>query len=285
LFLALLCISAEIKLPSKKEWIMSIRVCLAGVTGWVGRELTTALVNDPRFTLVGAVARKASGQTLREVLGIESDLVIKSSMSEALNDCEVFVDYTAPGSVKAHVDQALDRGIHVVIGTSGLADTQLEEISKSAERKGVGVFTAGNFALTATLLQECAKMIARHVSHYEIIDYAPTTKTDAPSSTARETAYHLAKVKAAQIDYPVKNTHGVPECRGGTVNGVQIHSVRLPSFHFGFEVIFGLSDERLSLRHEAGSSSRPYVGGTMLAIEKVKSFTGLRRGLQTLLTF
>jgi 4-hydroxy-tetrahydrodipicolinate reductase len=264
---------------------MSLKVCLAGVTGWVGRELAIALLHDARFILAGAVARASAGKTIRETLGLPSDLLIAESPGEVLEKCDVYVDYTSPTAVRAHVTEALRQNRHVVIGTSGLSDDELSALGAEADARGLGLFTAGNFALTATLLQECAKLVARHISRYEIVDYGPSTKVDAPSSTARETAYNLAKIQRSNLDISIADTHGVRECRGGTVNGTQIHSVRLPGYDFGFEVIFGAPHERLILKHEAGSSAAPYVSGTLLAIEKVPTFCGLRRGLQSILNF
>ena len=73
------------------------------------------------------------------------------------------------------------------------------------------------------------------------------------------------------------------EARGANVQGSQVHSVRLPGYIFGFEITFGLPSERLVMRHEAGSSAEPYVAGTLLALQKLKTFTGLKRGLDAIL--
>jgi 4-hydroxy-tetrahydrodipicolinate reductase len=62
-----------------------------------------------------------------------------------------------------------------------------------------------------------------------------------------------------------------------------VHSVRLPSFVIAFETLFGLPDERLTVRHDAGSSAEPYAQGTLLAVRRVMEITGLVRGLDRLL--
>jgi 4-hydroxy-tetrahydrodipicolinate reductase len=51
----------------------------------------------------------------------------------------------------------------------------------------------------------------------------------------------------------------------------------------GHEPIFGLPEERLSIRHDAGSGAQPYVSGTLLAARKVMQVSGLVRGLDRLL--
>jgi 4-hydroxy-tetrahydrodipicolinate reductase len=81
----------------------------------------------------------------------------------------------------------------------------------------------------------------------------------------------------------VDQTSGQPEARGTTVAGTQIHSLRLPSFVVSTEVVFALPDERLSIRHDAGSTPTPYVAGTLLAIRAATGRIGLVRGLDTLL--
>lgn len=67
------------------------------------------------------------------------------------------------------------------------------------------------------------------------------------------------------------------------VAGTQVHSLRLPGYVLAFETLFGLPDERLTIRHDAGSGAEPYIGGTLLAAERVLAVTGLVRGLDTLL--
>jgi 4-hydroxy-tetrahydrodipicolinate reductase len=108
-------------------------------------------------------------------------------------------------------------------------------------------------------------------------------KPDAPSGTTLELAEELASISQNRIEVPIAQTHGNPQARGATIGGTQVHSVRLPSYVIGFEAIFGLPDERLTIRHDAGSSAMPYVGGTLMALQKVMTTCGLVRGLDRLL--
>ena len=173
-----------------------IRVCLAGATGWVGRGLSAEIAAAPDLTLAGAVARKAAGRPLGEVLGDPRIAVVTSgTVADALAaGADVFVDYTSAASVRAHVETAIDAGASVVVGSSGLSDEEYAAIDRRARERGVGVLAAGNFALTAVLLQRFAEIAARLVPQWEIIDYARASKPDAPSGTARELAARLAGV-------------------------------------------------------------------------------------------
>lgn len=264
---------------------MSLNVCIAGATGWVGRPLSLEVARADDLKLVGAVSRTYKGKRLGDVLHKPGlDLVISESVAEALQTrADVLVDYTRADVVKANVLTAISKGVHVVIGTSGLSDDDFAEIDQAAIQSRVGVIAAGNFALTAVLLERLAREAAKYLSHWEIIDYASATKVDAPSGVARELAFRLAEIKKPETIYPVEKTIGDKESRGFTLNGSQVHSIRLPGYIIALEVIFGEEDERLTIRHDAGSGAQPYLQGTLLAIRKVKNYTGLVRGLDNIL--
>ncbi len=216
--------------------------------------------------------------------GTRLELTISNAVATALAvPTDVLVDYTKADVVKANVLTAIGSGVHVVIGASGLTDADFGEIDQAARAHKVGVIAAGNFAITAVLLQRFACEAAKYLAHWEIIDYAADAKQDAPSGTARELAYRLAQVRAPEATHPIAATIGPPESRGATLNGSQIHSLRLPSYIIGVEAIFGAKDERLTLRHDAGSGAEPYIGGTLLAIRKVREHVGLVRGLDKIM--
>jgi len=262
-----------------------IRVCLAGATGWAGSELARGIAGTSDLALVAAIARRHAGEALGDVLGVPALLArVSASAQEALaTPCDVFVEYTNPESAKVNVLAALEQGAHVVIGTSGLTDTDFAEIDAAARRQRRGVLACGNFALTAVLLQRFAEMAARVIPQWEIIDYAHDAKRDAPSGTVRELAARLAKVRTPDVTVPLAETVGPRETRGATLNGSQIHSLRLPGFVIGAEILFGMPDQRLVLRHDAGNSAVPYVEGALLAIRRVSTLVGLHRGLDTVL--
>jgi 4-hydroxy-tetrahydrodipicolinate reductase len=195
----------------------------------------------------------------------------------------VLIDYTLPDIVKDNVLTAIAAGVAVVIGTSGLGADDYAELDAAARRKGVGVIAAGNFSLTAALLLRFALLAAEHVPQWEVLDYASFTKPDVPSGTARELAERLSEVRRPKIGVPVEKLHGPKETRGAEIAGTRVHSMRLPSYVIAVEALFGAESERLTIRHDAGTSPAPYVAGTLLAARKVGGVTGLVRGLDRLL--
>lgn len=264
---------------------MTIHVCLAGATGWAGSALARGIAQTDDMTLVAAVSRTHAQRILGDVLA-EPLLTcpIYAATEQALaHPCDVFVEYTKPTVAKANVLAALQHGAHVVIGTSGLTDADYAEIAVVAERCQRGVLAVGNFALTVVLLQKFAEIAAKYIPHWEIIDYAHDGKKDAPSGTARELAFRLSNISPSALTIPLEQTQGAIESRGARVAGSQIHSLRLPSYSISAEIIFGMPDQKLTIRHDAGSSAQPYVDGALLAIRNVNSFIGLRRGLDSVL--
>ena len=196
---------------------------------------------------------------------------------------DVLVDYTSAAAVKANVLVAITRGVGVVVGSSGMSAEDYYEIDEKARTARVGVFAAGNFSITAALLLRFASEAARHVGAWEVIDYASLTKPDAPSGTARELAERLSAVRSPISGVPPDRMLGLKEARGADLAGTRVHSLRLPSYTVSAEAIFAAEDERLSIRHDAGASAAPYIGGTLLAIRAVVGRRGLTRGLDQLL--
>jgi 4-hydroxy-tetrahydrodipicolinate reductase len=249
-----------------------IRVCVAGATGWTGRAVAEAVDRVDDLELVAGVARSDPGRF--------------SSVGEALDAvaADVLVDYTHAAVVKDNVLVAIERGVGVVVGSSGLAAADYAEIDERAREHGVGVIAAGNFSVTAALLVRFAAEAARHLDAWELIDYASAGKEDAPSGTSRELAERLDEVRAPALLVPLDETLGVRAARGATIGETQVHSLRLPSFTVSTEAVFAADGERLSIRQDAGESPVPYVAGTLLAIRALPGRVGLTRGLDRLLT-
>jgi len=266
---------------------MTIRICLAGATGWAGSALARGIFAAPDMELVAGISRKQAGKILGDVLAIEklAAPVFGTVLEGMETHPDVVVEYTRPDAAKANILAALQGGAHVVVGTSGLSEEDYREIDQVAQEVGRGVLAVGNFALTAVLLQKFAEMAARYIPHWEVIDYADSSKIDAPSGTARQLADRLFGVRESQLDVPLETMQGPKESRGVRLNGSQVHSVRLPGYVISVDVIFGMPDQKLVIRHESGTSAEPYVDGALLAIRKVGGLVGVYRGLDSVMEF
>ncbi len=167
---------------------MVLKVCVAGATGWAGSELARSIAGTEDLTLVAAVGRRHAGRILGEVLG-DPRLTCRvyASAAEALSEpCDVVVEYTKPDSARTNILAALERGAHVVVGTSGLTENDFAQIDDFARRQNCGVLACGNFALTAVLLQKFAEVAARLI---------PSGRSSSTRTTTRST--HRAVLPAS----------------------------------------------------------------------------------------
>jgi 4-hydroxy-tetrahydrodipicolinate reductase len=251
----------------------NLSVCVAGITGWTGSAVGEAVAAAEDLELRSGVSRRTAG-------GDVAGAPVFATVDEALGGVDVLVDFTSHDVAKANALTALARGVAVVIGTSGLTAADFEQIDAAARERGVGAIAAGNFSVTAAMAKAAAQLAARHLPSWEIVDYASAGKADAPSGTARELAEALGP---SARERSLEDTHGAVAARGADIAGTQVHSLRLPSFTVSTEIVFAAPDERLSIRHDAGSSAQPYVAGTLLAIRAVGGRVGLTRGLDALL--
>jgi 4-hydroxy-tetrahydrodipicolinate reductase len=261
-----------------------INVCIAGITGWAGKPIAAAVHEADDLELTSGVSRAAAGQSLAAI-GLAAPGTVYATVADALDSAkvDVLVEYTSATAVRDNVWTAVDAGVHVVIGSSGLTESDYEELDRLARDRRVGVIAAGNFSVMAAIMRRAAKTAARYLDHWEIIDYASDVKPDVPSGTSRELAETLAEIRTPEPALAVSELHGPVEARGTEVAGTRIHSIRLPSFVVTTEIVFGGPGERLIMRHDPGTDPEPYVAGRLLAVRRAAETPGVRRGLDSLL--
>jgi 4-hydroxy-tetrahydrodipicolinate reductase len=266
---------------------MNTKICLAGATGWAGSALSRGIFEAPDMELVSAISRSHAGQVLGKAIGINGlDVPVFNTVTKALTTKpDVFVEYTKPDIAKFNILSAIKGGAHVVVGTSGLSEDDYKEIDSAAQEFKRGVLAVGNFAIAAVLLQKFAEIAVKYTPYWEIIDYAHSDKRDAPSGTARELANRLSMIQESQLDVPLDSIDGPKESRGVRLQGSQVHSVRLPGYNISLDAIFSMTDQKLILRYESGSSAEPYVNGALLAIRNVSKLVGVHRGLDSVMDF
>ncbi len=256
-----------------------IRVGVVGATGRMGREVCRAVAADPDLALVAAVSRSEPGATLADAIGLEgaSASVVLVENLEAMREAhiDVLVDFTAPRHAPDHVAWGIANGVHVVVGTTGF------EIDPSWGDAQVGIVVAPNFAIGAVLLMRFAEQAARHLPSAEVIELHHEGKLDAPSGTALLTARRIAAARGSSHPSPATE-EGQAGARGADVDGVPVHSVRLPGLVAHEEVIFGGEGQTLTLRHDS-TDRTSFMPGLLLAVKAVGHRRGLTVGLEALL--
>ena len=243
---------------------MAIKVGVLGAKGRMGSTVCDAVEADDDLELVARVDIDEPNQMLVD------------------SGAAVAVDFTTPDSVKDNIAFCLDNGIHVVVGTTGLSDEDLDDIGARAASGDAHVFVAPNFAIGAVLMMRFAAQAAAHFSNAEIIERHHENKLDAPSGTALRTARLMNEARSASWATLADGTESVTGSRGGDERGVRLHSVRVPGSVAHQEVILGAPGETLTIRHDSLDRAS-FMPGVLLAVKRVGSLDGLTVGLEHLL--
>jgi len=261
----------------------SIRVVIHGASGKMGQEIIKALCREPEIEVVGAVEQEVSDEFYLPLPDDCNAIPFSSNLEYILTSCqpEVLVDFTIAQATMPAVRLATKQKVNLVIGTTGLTADELDEIDRLSKAHRVGAVVAPNFALGAVLMIHLAKMAAKYLDHAEIIELHHHLKADAPSGTALSTAKAMAAARGKPFSRPPQRNKTSPS-RGEQVEGVTIHSVRLPGLLAHQEVILGGPGQTLSIRHDT-ISRECYIPGVILAIKEVVKRRGLVYGLDTLL--
>lgn len=242
-----------------------LNVAVIGASGRMGTQVCAAVQQVDDLELVGRFGR---GDDLGDVGG-----------------ADVAVELTVPDSTVGNVLHCIDRGVHVVVGTTGWDDDRLAEVRRVlTSRADVGVLVAPNFSVGAALMMRFAEQAARFFESAEVIELHHPDKIDAPSGTAALTARRVARARAeaGRGAMPDATTTDPGGARGAVVDGVHVHSVRLRGLVAHQEVLLGSSGEQLTIRHDSYDRAS-FVPGVLAAVRAVPSHPGLTVGLERVL--
>jgi len=248
----------------------------------MGREVVKAVCREPGMQVVGAVELDVAEDYL--VLPDGSGKVpFSSDLGYILSSCrpDVMVDFSVAQAALPAMRTAAGQGVNLVTGTTGLSTEELGEIDRLSVTNRIGVVVAPNFAIGAVLMIHLARVAAKFLDYAEIIELHHDRKVDAPSGTALSTARAMAAARGKPFLQPAMQGEAAGS-RGQQLEGVTIHSVRLPGLLAHQEVLFGGLGQTLSIRHDT-ISRECFMPGVILAIKEVVERQGLVYGLDTLL--
>lgn len=253
--------------PTQPTDRQPLRVGIVGAAGRMGTLACQAVSDAPDMELV---ARIGSADPL-------------TLLTDA--DAQVAVDLTRPDAVMATVRFCVANGIHGVVGTSGIDRARQDEIADLlADRPDVAVIVVPNFAVGAVLAMRFARQAAPYFGGVEVIELHHAGKADAPSGTAMSTARGIgaAREQASAPAMPDATTSDPDGARGAVVDGVHVHSVRLPGLVAHQEVLLAGEGELLTIRHDSLHRGS-FMPGVLLAIRRAPHLPGLTIGLEQLL--
>ena len=244
-----------------------IKVGVLGATGKVGSAVVAGVEKADDLQLAAKVSAGDSLQVLVD------------------EDVDVIVDFTTPNAVMDNLEFCINNGIHCVVGTTGFDDERYQKVRDwCAANEGVGVLIAPNFAISAVLTMAFARQAAPFFESAEVVEFHHPNKLDAPSGTAVKTAQGIADARkeAGLTDMPDATEQALDGSRGASVDGVPVHAVRMQGMVAHEEVIFGTTEQSLTIRQDSyGRES--FVPGVLTGVREVANRPGLTIGLDAYL--
>jgi len=263
---------------------LKIRIAFNGILGKMGRSISAGLAADPDFEICAGYDLSANSSILREGLKIGKVCVKLCGNMEELFTCkpDVVIDFSNGSAFIELVRSATRHNVSLIVGTTGISDEDLNYARQLVNESDIAAIVAPNFSIGAVLMMKFASLASDYFKGCEIIELHHDQKIDAPSGTAVQTA--------GAIKNSLKKEHRLKEnefekyegARGAMVNGIHVHSVRLPGLLAHQEVILGAQGQTLTIRHDTYDRSA-YLPGVILAIRKLVDVKGLVCGLENLI--
>jgi 4-hydroxy-tetrahydrodipicolinate reductase len=252
-----------------------IRVGVFGAGGRMGSTVCAAVGAAPDMELVAAVDPLHAGS--------DSGVVRFAADAHQLEvaGAQVAVDFTVLSAARENLRWCAAHGVHAVVGTTGFSEAELAEFADLFEQSAANAAIVPNFAVGAVLMMRFAEMAAPFFETAEIIELHHDRKIDAPSGTAARSAQRMAAASKEWADDPT-TTVIAEGARGGRVDGIPVHSLRMRGMVAHQEVLLGTTGQTLSIRHDSYDRDS-FMPGVLLAIRKIAETPGLTVGLDSLL--
>lgn len=265
---------------------MTIKVAIAGARGRMGTEAVKAIDKTSDIEIVSILDYKHDGLYLdhEQVNSHEIGYPIYTSFDQLIRETnpDVLLDLTTPDVVFSNMHQAIQNGIRPVVGTSGLQKEEIEQLTALAKEQKIGGIIAPNFSIGAVLMMKFSAYAARYLDDIEIIELHHDQKVDAPSGTAVKTAEMITDVRKAHQQGHPNEEEKLKGARGADIEGMRVHSVRLPGLLAHQEVLLGGEGELLTLRHDSFNRSS-FMSGIILSIRQVMKEKELIYGLENMI--
>jgi 4-hydroxy-tetrahydrodipicolinate reductase len=265
--------------------MQTIKIIIAGPRGRMGSEAVQLVQETNEFELVAVIDRKHDGENLGNIDGFTGiDAPIYSDIKKCFQSvqADVLIDLTTPEVGMLHTETALTYGIRPVVGTTGFSDNDLQRLERLVEETKRGCIIAPNFAIGAVMMMKFSQMAAKYFPNVEIIEMHHDRKLDAPSGTAAKTAQMIREVRTSKKQGHPDEKETMQGARGAEMDGMHIHSVRLPGLVAHQQVMFGADGELLTIRHDSFNRAS-FMSGVKLAVETVMELDVLVYGLENIM--
>ncbi|MGZ7159178.1 MAG: 4-hydroxy-tetrahydrodipicolinate reductase [Methanobacterium sp.] len=254
-----------------------IEVAVTGANGRMGSKIIKSVLLQDDMKVVAAIEipqTPLEGKDIGEVLGIgKIGVPINGAekLAEVLKEKkpDVLVDFTIASAAVNAIKTSAKYGVNIVVGTTGITDEQMDELSEVIAESNIRAVISPNMAVGVNVFFKVIKDLARILSDYdiEIIEAHHKHKEDAPSGTAFK-AYEIIadELGRNKNESCVYGRQGLVGARSEEEIG--IHAVRGGDIVGDHTVLFAGDGERIELIHRA-HSRQSFVNGVIKAIRFV----------------
>ncbi|MEW8625408.1 MAG: 4-hydroxy-tetrahydrodipicolinate reductase [Candidatus Thiodiazotropha sp.] len=233
------------------------RIAVVGAAGRMGKSLVQAVHETDGLTLGAATERAESGLVGRdagELAGLGSfDLALVDDLAQVVDDFDVVIDFTTPAATLKHLQICTEAGKQMVIGTTGLSDSDKAALAEAGEK--IGIVFAPNMSVGVNLcfkLLEVAAKVMGDEADIEIIEAHHRHKVDAPSGTALRMGEVIADTLGRDLkSCAVYGREGNTGPRDSKTIGFE--TIRAGDVVGEHSVWFAMEGERVEIAHKASS--------------------------------
>ena len=269
------------------------KIIVNGANGRMRKEVLKMILEKNELVLVGACDKKNINKKIKDIVNFSNkdeindeieDLIISKNLSDLLEktDVDIVVDFTTPNSVMENIRTTLEKGTNMIVGTTGITESDLEEIKELVEKYNAKIIIAPNFSIGAVLMMQFSQIAADYMDDAEIIELHHDQKIDSPSGTSLRTAELINDNIKNKAKNKKEYLEKIPGVRGGSKENINIHSIRLKGLVAHQEVIFSADGQSLKIKHDSYNRSS-FMPGVALAIDKIEDIDGLVYGLEKLI--
>jgi 4-hydroxy-tetrahydrodipicolinate reductase len=262
----------------------NIKIIVAGPRGRMGKEAVKLVHDTAGFELAAVLDRRFDGENIGNIdgfQGMDAPVFSEPEKCFASVQADVLIDLTTPEVGMYHTQTALEHGIRPVVGTTGFTSADLAALEELTREKGIGCIIAPNFAIGAILMMKFSQMAAKYFPDIEILELHHDQKLDAPSGTAVKTAEMIKAVRESKMQGHPKEKETLAGARGANIDGMHVHSVRLPGLIAHQQVMFGADGQMLTIRHDSFNRAS-FMSGVKHAVETVMKLDMLVYGLENI---
>jgi 4-hydroxy-tetrahydrodipicolinate reductase len=262
---------------------MKPELIVTGAAGRMGKRILALAAEEKAFSLVGAVEYAEHpdlGKDAGTLAGLEPlNVELSSKFPET---ADVMIDFSLPAAADASIDYCVKNNVVLVLGTTGLSESQMAKLKHAAGK--IAVIQATNMSPGMNLLFALVGKVARSLGEdydIEIVEAHHRFKKDAPSGTALSLAEAVCKETGR--DYPGCLTHGregkdIQRQQGS----IGIHAIRAGDIVGRHSVIYSTLGETITIEHNAHTRDTFARGALRAAVWLLSQKPGLYTMLDVL---